>query len=97
MYCCGFTPKPTRDEELEVEGIRLPLVEDSNFTKYDDLLARGKDVKATVIGTFFSGERIQFSEAAPAFYGGYGHMGNGSLFVVQEVLSVNTTKTQNRL
>ncbi len=96
MYCCGFTPKRTREEELEVEGIKLPLTEDANFAKYDRFLADGKNVKATVIGTFFSGEKIQYSNDAPVFYGGYGHMGIGSLFVVQEVLSVEPTKIENR-
>ena len=97
MYCCGFTPKRTREEELEVEGIKLPLTEDTKFAKYDKLLADGKKVKATVIGTFFSGEKIQLSKDAPVFYEGYGHMGIGSLFVVQEVISVEVTKTENRL
>lgn len=96
MYCCGFTPKRTREEELEVEGIKLPLTEDANFAKYDKFLADGKNVKATVIGTFFSGEETQYAEDAPAFYGGYGHKGIGSLFVVQEVLSIEVTKTENR-
>lgn len=96
MYCCGFTPKPTREEELEVEGMKLSLTEDAKFTKYDKLLAHGKNVKATVIGTFLSGEKTQFSEDTPVFYGGYGHMGIGSLFVVQQVLSVETTKIKDR-
>jgi hypothetical protein len=96
MYCCGSTPKPTRDEELEVEGIKLPLTEDANFEKYNKFLADGKNVKATVIGTYFSGERIQYSKELPVFYGGYGHMGIGSLFVVQQVRSVELTKTKDR-
>ena len=96
MYCCGFTPKPTREEELEVEGIKLPLTEDANFAKYDKFLADGKNVKATVIGTFFSGEKIQYSEETPVFYGGYGHMGIGSLFIVQQVISAEVTKAENR-
>jgi len=97
MYCCGFTPKSTREEELVVEKLKLPLTEDRNFTEYDKFLAAGKNVKATVIGTFFSGEKTQWSENAPVYYGGYGHMGIGSLFVVQEVHSVETTKIENRL
>ncbi len=96
MYCCGFTPKRTREKELQIEGMKLPLTEDANFEKYDKLLAEGKKVKAVVIGTFFSGKKIQYSESTPVFYGGYGHMGIGSLFVVQEVLSVEATKTENR-
>lgn len=97
MYCCGFTPKREREEELKVEGIRLPIIEDTNFNKYDTLLAEGKQVKATVIGTFFSGEKTQYSDDAPVFYGGYGHMGIGSLFIVQQVLSVEVTKVENKL
>jgi hypothetical protein len=96
MYCCGFTPRRTREEELKVEGIKLPLTEDANFAKYDKLLADGKRVKANVIGTFFSGGKIQYSENTPVFYAGYGHMGIGSLFVVQQVLSVEVTKTEDR-
>jgi hypothetical protein len=97
MYCCGFTPKRTREQELEVEGIKLPLTEDATFKKYYDWLATGKRVKATVIGSFFSGEKTQYSKDAPVFYGGYGHMGIGSLFVVQQVLSSEITKTENKL
>lgn len=91
MYCCGVEPKRTREADLEVEGIKIPLTEDSIFRKYDDLLAKGKNVKATVVGTFFSGKKMQLSETGPAFYGGYGHMGIGSLFVVQQVLSAEPT------
>jgi len=97
MYCCGFTPKSTREKELVVEGIKLPLTDDASFAKYDKLLAAGKNVKATVTGTFFSGKKTQWSENAPVYYGGYGHMGIGSLFVVQQVHSVEPTKIENRL
>jgi len=97
MYCCGVSPKPTRDRELEVEGIKLPLTEDAAFNRYNKSLAEGKNVKATVIGTFFSGEKIQDSKDAPAFYGGYGHMGMNSLFVVQQVLSSEVIKAKDVL
>jgi len=95
MYCCGFSPKRTREDELEVEGIKLSLTEDANFTKYDNFLADRKNVKATVIGTFFSGKKTQYTKDGPAVYEGYGHMGIGSLFIVQQVLSVEVTKTEN--
>ncbi len=35
MYCCGFSPKPTRDKPLVVDGISLPLIEDENFQVFD--------------------------------------------------------------
>lgn len=96
MYCCGVAPTRTREEELEVEGIKMPLTEDTVFKKYDDLLAKGKNVNATVVGTFLSGEKMQFSEKAPTYYGGYGHFGIGSLFIVQQVLSAEPTKIKNK-
>jgi hypothetical protein len=40
MYCCGFTPKRTREEELKVEGIKLPLMEDETFNRYDNLFGK---------------------------------------------------------
>jgi hypothetical protein len=96
IYCCGVTARPTRKKELEVEGIKLPLKQDANFEKYNKLLGGGKKVKATVIGSFFSGKKMQFSERPP-FYGGYGHMGMSSLFIVQEVLSVEPIGFGNSL
>jgi hypothetical protein len=94
MYCCGFSPKPYREQELEVEGIKLPLTEDAIFNQYDKALAKGKNVKATVIGTFFSGEKVKYPGGT--FYSGYGHMGIGSLFVVQQVLSSDIIKVRNK-
>lgn len=94
MYCCGISPKPTRDEELKVEDVSLPLVDDENLKKYDEILSKGKKVQATVIGTFFSGKKIRYSKDSPEFYGGYGHMGIGSLFVVQQVISYEKAKDQ---
>jgi hypothetical protein len=95
VYCCGVTARSTRKKELKVEGIKLPLTEDANFARYNKLFAGGRDVKATVIGTFFSGEKMQFSKDAPTFYGGYGHMGMSSLFVVQQVISAEPVEFGN--
>ena len=92
MYCCGFSPKPTRDKELEVEGVKLPLTEDATFNQYDKSLAEGNNVKATVIGTFFSGKKEQYPGGTS--YSGYGHMGIGSLFIVQQVLSSEVTEVK---
>jgi hypothetical protein len=94
MYCCDFTPSPERTEDLQVEDIRLPIDEDANFNKYDKLLASGKRVKDTVIGTFFSGNKRHHDIDGPTYYGGYGHRGIGSLFVVQKVLAVEPTQVK---
>lgn len=96
MYCCGVVPKPTRDSELKVEGISLPLTEDDEFRKYNDALAKGKKLKATVIGTFFSGEKTVPPSGKP-FYSGYGHFGGASLFVVQQVIASEVTKVKEEL
>jgi hypothetical protein len=96
MYCCGFTPKPYREHELEVEAIRLPLTDDAEFNKYNDRLAAGKEVRASAVGTFFSGKKEQYSKDTPAVYQGYGHMGISSLFVVEQVLSSEITKIENK-
>ncbi|MFZ1702416.1 MAG: hypothetical protein WBO10_16690 [Pyrinomonadaceae bacterium] len=92
MYCCGVVPKAERDEELEVEGIELPLTEDDKFILYNKLLSEGENVKATVIGTYFSGERIEWPGRVG--YGGFGHFGIGSLFIVQRVLSTERTSVK---
>jgi hypothetical protein len=35
MYCCGFSPKPTRDKPLVVDGVPLSLIEDEKFQEFD--------------------------------------------------------------
>jgi hypothetical protein len=90
MYCCGFTPKPTRPVVLTVEGVQLPLVENDNFKSLNNLLHKdsGRTVRATVRGTFFSGKQDPYRNGKTDLWGGYGHMGCCSLFVIQEVVSV---------
>jgi hypothetical protein len=90
VYCCGPIAKSTREKELQIEGISLPLTEDDKFTAYNRLLNKKKDVRATVIGTFFSGEKMRINDHV--FYGGFGHFGLCSLFVVQQVLSSELAK-----
>ncbi len=81
---------------LEVEGLKLPLIDDEKFKAYDKLFGGGKNkVKATVVGTFFSGKKQQRGEGKPVFYGGYGHMGIGSIFIVQQVLSSEKSDVKN--
>jgi hypothetical protein len=100
MYCCGFSPKPTRDKPLVVDGIPLTLVEDDEFRDFDTRLhpkhskpQRASDtVKATLRGRVFGRyEGIAGTQQNPAWRG-YGHMGCCMLFVVTQVVSVDTPK-----
>lgn len=87
VYCCGVSPKRNRPEILEIEDIPINLVNDKNFQEFDKLLQKQPEsvVYATVIGRFFSGEKIEYP--AGVFWGGYGHMGCCTLLVIQQILT----------
>ncbi|MGB9030830.1 MAG: hypothetical protein WCC27_11975 [Acidobacteriaceae bacterium] len=100
MYCCGFSPKPTRDKPLVVDGIPLSLVDDEKFQEFDARLhpkhskqQRMSDtVKATLRGRVFGRyEGIAGTQQSPAWRG-YGHMGCCMLFVVTQVVSVDAKR-----
>lgn len=90
MYCCGVTSARSRPKPLVVENIRIELVSDERFSQFDKLIQRRPDsiVRATLLGRFFAGERQTFG-TGESFWGGYGHMGCCSLFVIQQVVSVD--------
>lgn len=98
MYCCGFSPKPTRDKPLIVDGIPLSLVEDEKFQKFDALLhpkhskpQRASDtVSATFRGRVFGRYEGIAGTQQNLAWRGYGHMGCCMLFVVTQVVSVDT-------
>lgn len=100
MYCCGFSPKPTRDKPLVVDGIQLSLVEDEKFREFDAYLhpkhskpqRTSNTVKATLRGRLFGRyEGIAGTQQSPAWRG-YGHMGCCMLFVVTQVVSVDAQR-----
>lgn len=93
MYCCGETADRHRPEELNVEGIPVPLTENEQFREFDKLIyppfrpgQHGSIVHATLIGRFFSGRQIKYPKAT--LWGGYGHMGCCSLLTIEQVKSV---------
>jgi hypothetical protein len=89
MYCCGVTNARTRPNQVQIENVSIPLVEDENFRRLDGLLQVPRAyaiAHATVVGRFFSGKEISYPKAK--HWGGYGHMGCCSLFVIQQVLAV---------
>jgi hypothetical protein len=88
VYCCpGEASRETRPEALTVERIQVPLVSDVVFQQFTDLLKKEEDttVRVTVLGRFFSGKKQTVN--GPTFWGGYGHLGCCSLFVIQRVES----------
>jgi hypothetical protein len=90
MYCCGVTNARTRPQQLEIEGISIPLVTDDNFRKFDQLLqVHGTYAMAhgTIIGRFFAGKEALYGKEKQ--WRGYGHMGCCSLLVIQQVISVD--------
>jgi hypothetical protein len=85
-YCCpGETGQESRPESLVVEGIQVPLLSDSVFQRFTDLLKKEPDttVHATVVGRFFSGKKQELG--GKTSWNGAGHLGCCSLFVVQRV------------
>ncbi len=100
MYCCGVTSARSRPKPLTVENMQIELVPDEQFQQFDKLVQRPPSsvVRATLVGRFFSGKRLNYG--TKPFWGGYGHMGCCSLFVIQQVTSVepqNSTELDYRL
>ena len=80
MYCCGVTADRNSPQQMVVENIPIPLVENDQFREFDRQIQppfrsgrHGSIVHVTVVGRFFAGERQRFSKGNP--WGGYGHMG----------------------
>lgn len=100
MYCCGFSPKPTREKPLVIDGASLELLDDENFKIFDSRLhprhpkpQRTSDtVRATLRGRLFARyEGIAGTQQGPAWRG-YGHMGCCMLFVVTQVVAIDPPK-----
>lgn len=95
VYCCGPTAGKSRPQELTVENIPIPLVENDQFKKFDRQVQPpfrsgrfGSVVHAVLVGRFFAGSKQQLS-AGKSLWRGYGHMGCCSLLAIQEVKSVS--------
>lgn len=81
----------TRPVSAVVEGIAVPVVDDALFHRFDDFLHQdapmGINVHATVVARFFAGRILHYPDGD--LWGGYGHLGCCSLFVIQQVLNVD--------
>jgi len=97
MYCCGFSPKATRDKTLVVDGVTTELVEDEKFQTFDSRLhphhakpQRASDtVRATLRGRVFGKYEGIAGTQRGVDWRGYGHMGCCMLFVVTQVVAVD--------
>lgn len=92
-YCCpGESGAKMRPESLTVEGVQVPLVNDLTFEQFTDLLKKEQDttVRVTAVGRFFSGEKRTVEGATS--WGGAGHLGCCSLFVIQRMESFEAHK-----
>jgi hypothetical protein len=94
VYCCGPTAGTSRKEELKIEGIPVPLVDDDQFKRFDREIKPaerygyyGALVRAALVGRFFAGRKETYPSGKTA-WAGYGHMGCCSLLAIQEVRSV---------
>jgi hypothetical protein len=95
MYCCGVTADRNRPQQMVVENIPIPLIENDQFHEFDKLIQppfrsdrHGAIVHATVVGRFSAGKQIHYPKTT--FWGGYGHMGCCSLLTMQEIKSVSS-------
>jgi hypothetical protein len=88
MYCCGVLNDRKRPAELVVENVPVPLLDDEEFQRFDQLIQRPPDATAhaTFVGRFFSG---RLEEASAGSQRGYGHMGCCSLLAIQQIASVD--------
>ncbi|MGC1462395.1 MAG: hypothetical protein WA802_09350 [Terracidiphilus sp.] len=94
-YCCGPTAGRNRPQELTVENIPIPLIENDQFKQFDREIQPpfrsdkyGSVVHATIVGRFFAGRKEENGKGE-AFWLGYGHMGCCSLLAIEEVRSVS--------
>ena len=74
-----------------MEGIETSLRRDAMFRKFERLTARlrrGKTVQATLAGRYFSGDKVELPNGR-IWWEGFGHIGIGSLFVIQQVIAVS--------
>jgi hypothetical protein len=103
MFCCGSTLKRSKNQII-VQGVSIPLVQDSLFEKLDSLLHLESEthpesrvdisVHATVIARIFA---VRSNIERKDMESGYGHEGCCMLLVIQQVKSVESTKPERSI
>ncbi|HEY3988856.1 MAG TPA: hypothetical protein VGM02_06120 [Acidobacteriaceae bacterium] len=94
VYCCKTMNDRHRSQPLNIENIPLPLTDNQPFQDFDKAIQppfrpgqSGAVEHATLIGTFFAGQRMDDLEHS---WGGFGYLGCCSLLAVQEVKDPDT-------
>lgn len=84
IYCCPGEGVQ-RPKALKIDEVEVPLVDDETFGAFRSLLAKEGDttVRLTMSGVFLAGRKTENERGV--LWSGYGHMGGGSLFVLQQV------------
>jgi hypothetical protein len=88
VYCCPGEPgDESRSKILRIDGIENPLIDNKVFEGFTELIDTERDttVKATFVGRFFSGKKQTVNGTTS--WGGFGHFGCCSLFVIEQVES----------
>jgi hypothetical protein len=100
MYCCGLTNARERTEDLRIEGITIPLLDDALFRSFDQKLHpnhskknKSDTVTATVQGILFLAPQ-KIGENYTQY--GYGHMGCCILFALTRVVAVDPPKSAHK-
>ena len=91
-FCCAASDAPNTPngkDPLWVEGIETSLLRDAMFGKFERLTAhlrRGKTIRATLVGRYFSGNKVELPDGRTSWEG-FGHFGIASLLVIQQVIA----------
>ena len=93
IYCCGDDDSRSRTEPLVVEGVTTTIVHDRKLKQFDEWLSKDFVVHATLRGHFFAGEQQKWPGGT--IWGGYGHFGLFSLFVIEQVIDIGAHDLRN--
>lgn len=89
IYFGPGTSQRKRNNELIVQGIPIPLVDDDRFKEFDKRIhhpgpgGHGPPTRAQLIGRFFAGRKETYPSGESA-WSGFGHFGCCTLLAVQQ-------------
>lgn len=90
IFCCGPTSGTSRPEDLVVDGVTVPLVEDDLFRRFNTRIhqkgpgGHGPPTRARLVGRFFAGRKETYPSGESA-WGGYGHFGCCTLLAIEQI------------
>jgi len=99
IYFGPGTDSRTRPEDLVVQNIPIPLVDDATFYKFDERIhikgprGHGPVTHATLVGRYFAGRKEKYPNRTSA-WSGFGHFGCCTLLAIQQILDVTIDDRQ---